>query len=334
MGEEEIIRTYFAPLAAGATGALDLTDDAATLKPLPDTELVITTDALVAGIHFIPDDPPADVAAKALGVNLSDLAGKGAEPLAYTLSLSLPQPVSPEWLAGFRDGLAAMQEAHGISLIGGDTTRSPSALMLSITAVGAVPTGLMLRRSTAQAGDLLYASGTIGDGALGLLVATEDQRVTSWSLDADARAFLLSRYRRPQPRTNLARVMRDFATAGMDISDGLVIDAGRLCRASGVTATIRASDVPLSGAARACVNADPQCLETLLTGGDDYELLFTVPPARGDAVDRAAEAAGTPVHCIGYITGNVTNADKAPVTVIGSDGAPLEFAHPGYTHFA
>jgi thiamine-monophosphate kinase len=334
MGEEEIIRTYFAPLAAGAAGALDLTDDAATLKPLPDTELVITTDALVAGIHFLPDDPPAAVAAKAMGVNLSDLAGKGAEPLAYTLSLSLPRPVSPEWLAGFRDGLAAMQEAHSISLIGGDTTRSPNALMLSITAVGAVPTGQMLRRSTAQVGDLLYASGTIGDGALGLLVATEDQRAKSWSLDADARAFLLSRYRRPQPRTNLAPVTRHFATAGMDISDGLVIDAGRLCRASGVTATIRASDVPLSDAARASLHADPQCLEIILTGGDDYELLFTVPPARRDAVDRAAEAAGTPVHCIGEITGHVTNANKHPVTVIGSDGAPLEFTHPGYTHFA
>lgn len=334
MDEEEIIRTYFAPLVAGAAGAFGLADDAATLQPPPDAELVITTDALVAGIHFLPDDPPADVAAKALGVNLSDLAGKGADPLAYTLSLSLPRPVSPDWLAGFRDGLAALQDAHGISLIGGDTTRSPNALMLSITAVGAVPTGQMVRRSTAEVGDLLYASGTIGDGALGLLVATADHRAKSWSLGADARAFLLSRYRRPQPRTNLARVVRDFATAGMDISDGLVIDSGRLCRASGVTVTIRASDVPLSGAARACLDADPQCLETILTGGDDYELLFTVPPARSDALARAAEAAGTLVHCIGEITGHATNTKERPVTVIGSDGAPLEFAHPGYTHFA
>ena len=333
MDEEDIIRTYFAPLAKGAEGAFGLIDDAAALSPPSDSDLVITTDALVGSIHFLPDDPPADVATKALGVNLSDLAGKGADPLVYTLSLSLPAPVSVDWLAGFRDGLAAMQDAHAIKLIGGDTTRSPEAIMLSITAFGAVPAGSMVRRSTAQAGDRLFVSGTIGDAALGLLAATEDPRAEKWSLAPDARAFLLSRYRRPQPRTNLARVVRDFASAGLDISDGLVIDATRMCRASGVAATIRAGDVPLSPAARACVEADPQCLETILTGGDDYELIFTASPETTNALYRAAAATGTAVQCIGEIIAP-SEAGAHPVTVVGADGQSLNLAHPGYTHFA
>jgi len=334
MDEHNIIRTYFAPLAAGAPGAFDLADDAATLAPPPGTDLVVTTDALVAGIHFLADDPSADIAVKALGVNLSDLAGKGADPVAYTLSLSLPQSVSPDWLAGFRDGLHALQQAHGISLIGGDTTRSPDTVMLSITAFGTAPAGEMIRRSTARAGDLLYASGTIGDAALGLFVSSQDARVHGWGLAPDALAFLRSRYRRPQPRTNLARVVRDFASAGLDVSDGLVIDAGRLCAASGVTATIRAESVPLSRAGRACADADPSCLETILTGGDDYELLFTAAPARHDPLSSAAEAAGTPVRCIGEITASRTEAETGAVKVIDANGAVMHFNHAGYTHFA
>ncbi len=333
MDEDDIIRTYFAPLAAGAEEAFDLTDDAAALSPQPGTQLVITTDALLAGIHFLPDDPPSDIAVKALGVNLSDLAAKGADPVAYTLALSLPQPVSPDWLAGFCDGLATMQQRHGIKLVGGDTTRSPNATMISITALGTVPAGRMVRRSAAQAGDLLYVSGTIGDAALGLLLATDDSRVTGWQLDAEARAHLLSRYRRPRPRTNLAPVVRDLASAGLDISDGLVIDAARLCRASKVSATLHAAQVPLSRAARACLAADPVCLETILTGGDDYELLFTAPPERSDALALAANAAGTRVHCIGQIDAALKDG-KAPVTVVGADGKPVRLTHPGYTHFA
>ena len=330
MDENEIIQTYFAPLAAGAAGAFALTDDAATITPPPECELVITTDALVSGIHFLPEDPPADIAVKALAVNLSDLAGKGAHPLAYTLSLCLPRPVSSEWLAGFRDGLAAMQDTHGIRLIGGDTTRSPAAIMVSITAFGTVPTGTMVRRATARPGDQLYVTGTIGDAALGLLIASGDARTNRWGLDDDARSFLLSRYRRPQPRTNLAPVVRRFSSAGMDISDGLVIDATRLCRASGVSATIQSDLVPLSAPARTCLAADPDCLETLLTGGDDYELLMTVKPEEADALSRASAGAGTAIQRIG----EVSDAGQPGVEVIGPTGAALSFSHPGYTHFS
>ncbi len=333
MDEEEIIQTFFAPLASNHQGALGLSDDAATLQVTPGHELVVTTDALVAGIHFLPGDAPTDIAAKALGVNLSDLAGKGAEPLAYVLSLCLPQPVSATWLTGFQKGLEAAQASHGIRLIGGDTTRSPAATVLSITAFGTIPAGQMVRRSTARPGDHLYVSGTIGDAALGLLLALGDPRTEGWRLDAGSREVLLSRYRRPQPRTNLARTVRDLAHAALDISDGLVIDAIRLCRASGCTATIHAELVPLSPAAQRAQTADPQALQTVLTGGDDYELLMAVPPENGDALLRAAEQAGTPVHCIGEVTGALTESGESPVRIVAADGAQIELRHPGYTHF-
>lgn len=332
MDEDNIIQTYFAPLAAGAEGAFGLTDDAAVIACPDGMEIVVTTDALISGIHFLPDDPPADIAAKALFVNLSDLAGKSAEPLAYTMSLSLPCPVSEAWLASFRDGLAAVQNAHGIHLIGGDTTRSPDTTMMSITAFGTVPAGRMVRRNTGRPGDLLYVTGTIGDSALGLLIATSDSRGKLWNLDADASKFLISRYRRPQPRTGIASAVRDHASAALDVSDGLLIDAARLCRASNITATIRADEVPLSDAARSCLAADPHALETILTGGDDYELLLAVPAEKAEAFARAALAAGTSVHHIGELAAPAP--DLMPVTVLCQDGTPLHFDRPGYTHFA
>lgn len=331
MDEDDIIQTYFAPLAAAAEGAFGLTDDAAAIACPDGAELVVTTDALISGVHFLPDDPPADIAAKALSVNLSDLAGKGVEPLAYTLSLSLPGPVSESWLAGFHDGLATVQDAHGIHLVGGDTTRSPDTTMLSITAFGTVPAGRMVRRSTARPGDLLYVTGTIGDAALGLLIATGEPRGKLWGLDAGGRDFLVSRYRRPQPRTGLAAAIRNHASAALDISDGLLIDAARLCRASNVTATIRADDVPLSRAARTCLSADPDALETILTGGDDYELLLAIPPENATAFTQSAGAAGTSVHRIGELAGPAST--PSPITVRGPDGAPRHFDRPGYTHF-
>ena len=334
MDEADLIRRYFAPLAGGSHGAFDLSDDAAALSAPPGMDLIVTTDALIAGVHFLPDDPPAGIAAKALGVNLSDLAGKGADPLAYTLSIALASPVSPDWLAAFSDGLATMQAEHGIRLIGGDTTRSPHALMLSITAIGTTPTGRMVRRSGAQPGDLVYVTGTIGDAALGLLVATDDRRATAWGLDTDNREALLARYRRPQPRTAMASAVRAYAHAALDISDGLVIDAGRMCRASGVTGLIHADRVPLSTAAQACLAADAVCQETIFTGGDDYELLLAIPPDCVDALTRAADEAGTAVQCIGE-TGEAGVAENAePVRIIDENGATFSFASSGYSHFS
>lgn len=334
MDEADIIRRFFAPLAFGVAGAFDLGDDAAAITPPPDTDLIVTTDALIACVHFLPDDPPADIAAKALGVNLSDLAGKGADPLAYTLSIALASPLSPEWLAAFSEGLAAMQAEYGIQLIGGDTTRSPNALMISIMAIGATPTGRMVRRSGARPGDLVYVTGTIGDAALGLMVAMDDAHAGAWGLNVDEREALLTRYRRPRPRTAMTAAVRHYAHAALDISDGLVIDTGRMCRASGASALIAAERVPLSTAARACLAADAGCRETILTGGDDYELLLAIPPDRADAFARAADEAGTPARCIGEVREAAGAADTQPVRVLDEDGVALTFTSSGYSHFS
>lgn len=334
MDEDGIIQSYFAPLAACAAGAFGLMDDAAVLSCPQDHECVITTDTLIAGVHFLPDDAADDIAAKALGVNLSDLAAKGADPLVYTLSLALPADVTPGWLERFAAGLSQMQTIHGIALTGGDTTRSPGPLMISITAIGTVPAGRMVRRAGAQPGDRLFVTGTIGDSSLGLRLRTNDPDCANWPLDAEARAHLLRRYARPCPRTGLAATLRAHAHAAMDISDGLLIDAIRLCRASGVIATIRAQRVPLSPAA-AVLSCDPEWLEIMLTGGDDYELLIAAPQEASEALAKAAAQSGTEcLTAIGEITEAPTDATPdSLVTILGADGAPLHFARPGYTHF-
>ncbi len=334
MDEDGIIQRYFAPLSASVAGAFGLMDDAATLACPPGQECVVTTDTLIAGVHFLPGDPADDIAAKALGVNLSDLAAKGGDPLVYTLSLALPADVSPRWLERFAAGLSQMQTAHGIALTGGDTTRSPGPLMISITAIGAVPAGKMVRRSGAQPGDRLFVTGTIGDSALGLRLRRGDPDCADWPLDHQARAHLLARYARPRPRTGLAAALRAHAHAAMDISDGLILDAMRLCRASGVRAIIRADKVPLSPAAASLAIA-PEWLEVMLTGGDDYELLIAAPPEAADALADASARTGTQgLTAIGEVAEAPAHATRdTPVTILGADGAPLRFARPGYAHF-
>ena len=259
MDEFALIERYFAPLA-GAEG-LRLRDDAALLVPPPGCELVLTTDALVEGLHVPHGESGRHMARKLLRRNLSDLAAKGAEPLGYLLSLMLP-PVGPEWLADFAGGLAEDQAEFGWALWGGDTTRSPAGVQAVVTAIGSVPAGQMLRRSGARPGEVLAVSGTLGDAALGLPLAL-----------AGEKGFLVQRYRLPQPRLALGLALRGRATACMDISDGLLGDAAHLARASGVRLVVEAGRLPLSAEARGCEGA----LQAALGGGDDYELLFTAP---------------------------------------------------------
>ena len=263
---------------------------------------------MVAGVHFLPDDPPDLVGRKLLRVNLSDLAAKGATPLGYLMTVSAPRDTPDAWFAGFAAGLAADQAAFAITLLGGDTTSTPGPISLSLTAVGHVAPGQMVQRAGAQAGDSIWVSGTIGDGALGLAVA--QGRL------ADPTGHLLDRYRLPRPRLGLA--IAGIASAGMDISDGLVQDLGHLCRAAGLTATIEAALVPLSDAAAA---AGPDWLTTCLTGGDDYELLLAVPPEHEAALHQAAQACGIPVTRIGGF-------HPGPPGVIVRDPAGREIARP------
>jgi len=297
-----------------ADGGLDLLDDAALLMPPPGRQLVLTADAIVEGVHFLPGDPPDTVGRKLLRVNLSDLAAMAAAPLAYLLTVSAPRGTGDGWFAAFAAGLAQDQALFGIGLLGGDTTSTPGPISLTVTCIGHVAPGAALRRAGAAAGDEVWVTGTIGDGALGL------RALQGHVPDPDG--WLAGRYRLPQPRLGLA--LHGVASAGMDVSDGLLQDLGHLCRLAGLGARIEAPLVPLSRAAAA---AGPGWLGTCLTGGDDYELLLAVPPGRSGALQAVAAAAGVQVTRIGaFVPGR-------GVAVLDAAGSLFPLDRPGWSHF-
>ena len=307
-----LIARHFRPLAG--PGGLDLLDDAALLVPPPGRELVLTADAMVGGVHFLPDDPADLVGRKLLRVNLSDLAAMGATPLAYLMTVSAPRDTPDNWFAGFAAGLSLDQAEFGITLLGGDTTSTPGPLSLSLTCIGHVAPGQAVRRRGAQAGDEIWVTGTIGDGALGLAALRGEV--------ADPEGWLAGRYRLPQPRLGVATP--GVVAACMDVSDGLVQDLGHLCRAAGLGAELWADAVPLSPAARA---AGPAWRETCLTGGDDYELLRAVPPDNTLNLQHSAARAGVPVARVGrFVPGDRVRA-------LDRNGGEIAIGRAGWSHF-
>src|SRR5579884_2859736 len=300
-GEDRLIARFFAPLAR-EPGALGLADDAAVIAPPADCDLVLKTDAIVGGVHFFVEDEAGDVARKALRVNLSDLAAKGATPLGFLLSLALPASADERWLAAFAEGLRADAAHYRCPLFGGDTVRTPGPTAVSVAVIGSVPKGRMVRRAGARPGDLVFVTGTIGDAALGLAL----RRGAGWALD---------------------HALRAHVSAAMDVSDGLIGDLARLCRVSGVAAVVMAGRVPLSEAAAAAVAADPTALEIALTGGDDYEVLCTVPPDQAAGFRAAAAAAGVAVSEIGTIEPGTA------VRCLDAEGRALSFRRAAFSHF-
>ena len=321
LSEDDLIARYFAPLAGPA--ALGLRDDAALLRPPPGRDLVLTTDALVAGVHFFPDDPPGAIARKALRTNLSDLAAKGAAPLGFLLSLALPAGWTEEWLGAFAAGLGEDAQTYDCPLMGGDTVKTPGPLTLSITALGAVKTGGMAARTGVRAGDRLYVSGTIGDAALGLRLRLGQGP----ALAEPHRLHLLDRYLLPRPRLALAPAMA-LAHGGMDVSDGFVGDLTKMLRVSGVSANIDLARLPLSDAAKAAISADPALFEIAATGGDDYELLAAVPSENAAAFEAAAARADVDAAVVGEAV-----EGRAPPRFSGFGGREVSFAHGAFSHF-
>jgi thiamine-monophosphate kinase len=323
--EERLIARYFRPLATHP-GAFGLGDDAAVLTPPAGCDLVLTTDGVIAGVHFFPDDPPENIARKVLRMNLSDLAAKGAKPIGFLISLALPGNVEESWLAGFAAGLGEDARRYECALLGGDTDRTPGPTSVSIAAFGAVPQGKMTRRSGAAAGDCVVVTGTIGDAALGVLLRRDRALAERLRLPGAMAAYLQQRYLLPQPRNALAEAVLQYASAAMDVSDGLVGDLAKLCRASSVAAEIEVVRVPLSDAARAAVAADPVLLETVLTGGDDYEILLTLSPEKLSSFRAAAVSSNVAVTEIGRIsTGEGARFVR--------DGKAMTLARPSYSHF-
>ncbi|WP_321337554.1 thiamine-phosphate kinase [Breoghania sp.] len=328
IGEFELIERYLAPLATHP-GSVGLVDDAAVLTPPEGCDLVMTKDALAEGVHFLAEDHPSAIARKALRVNLSDLAAKGARPLGYLLGLGLAPGWDEAWLADFCSGLEADQQAYDFPLLGGDTIKVAAGPVLSVTAIGTVPRATAVRRFPARVGDHLYVTGTIGDAALGLALRFDPSKGEAWGLEEAERAHLLDRYLLPQPRTEGAEAVRCHARACMDVSDGLVADLGKMLGASGagIGADVLLEAVPFSNAAQKAVEADPAALVTALTGGDDYELLASVAPEDALAFEHAMLSAGLHPSRIGTVR------EGAGVTYLKM-GKRIAFAGSGgYTHF-
>jgi len=323
MGEFELIEKFFKPKAPAAQAGrvrLGVGDDCALLAPAPGMELAVSSDMLVEGRHFFADVDPAALGHKALAVNLSDLAAMGAAPLAFTLALALPPQRAGDagWLAAFAAGLHALADAHGCPLVGGDTTAGP--LNICITIFGEVPAGQALRRSGARAGDDVWASGTLGDARLALQALRGQQTLPPAALAAARR-----RLEWPTPRLALGQALRGIATSCIDVSDGLAGDLGHVLNASGVGATL---EVEAVAGLMAFPQAAEQRLHHALHGGDDYELAFTAPPSAREAVQRAAQAAATPVTRLGRI-------DAEPgLRLAQPGGARTPIAARGFDHFA
>lgn len=316
--EFALIARHFRPLAGD--GALDLSDDAALLTPPEGQQLVLAADALVEGVHFLPDDPPGMIARKLLRVNLSDLAAMGAAPLGYLMTTAFTRGTPDAWIADFVAGLAEDQQRFGLAVLGGDTVATPGPACFSMTIIGTVPPGQALHRRGARIGDEIWVSGSIGDAALGL-------RVLQGKLTGDAEGHLVRRYRLPEPRLALGQALRGVARAAMDVSDGLVQDLGHLCRAARCGAEITAAGLPLSAAANAALARDAALGPLLLTGGDDYELLFAAAPEDAAAVQAASATAGVPVARLGrFVAGD-------GVVVRDASGATITLAHGGWSHF-
>src|SRR5512139_1551979 len=320
LGEFDLIARYFTrPVPAGRRDiALAVGDDCALLEPAPGEQWAVSTDTLVESVHFLPTVDPAALGHKALAVNLSDLAACGAEPRCFFLALALPK-VDEAWLAAFSGGMLALADAHRCVLAGGDTTRSPQGVIITVTVMGSVPRGQALLRSGARPGDDLWVSGTLGDAALGLAV-----RQGGASVPADVRAAV-ERLERPQPQIGLGRALRGVATAAIDISDGLLGDLGHIMERSAVGARVEWNRLPRSDALRRQVEADQR--RFALVGGDDYELLFTAPAGRRGDVERAAAGAGAAVTCIGEVT------PTGRLELVDADGRAMDTAPRAFDHF-
>ena len=323
LGEFEIIQTYFSPLTIAEKGAFSLTDDAAVIELPSRKSLVVTTDTLVQGVHFLPKDAPADIAAKLLRVSLSDLAAMGATPAYYNLSVAINSPIDPGWFEEFTLGLLADQNQYNIILLGGDTVKTSGPITLTITAMGYIDKGKALMRGGAKSGDDIWVSGSVGDAAIGLKVANGELSETSDVI----KNFFLSRYLRPIPQTLLGPALVDYVNSAIDISDGLIADLNHICQTSNLGAEIQINDIPLSKAASDVLMNKPDYIELVLSGGDDFELLFTADKSFQERKEILTKTLDVKLTKIG------TMVDGRSVKIFDNNGGLYPLPKFGFTHF-
>jgi len=317
-----VISKYFRPLTGGNAAALDLADDGAVIQSASGVEIVITCDALIAGVHFLEDSLPQMVAARALRVNLSDLAAMGATPVAYTLALMVPSGTPEKWFEDFASQLLEDQKRYGIWLIGGDTVVTPGPLSVSITAFGEVPCNSALTRSAAGVGDRIYVTGTIGDAALGLSALKGDLK----QCDKETIEYFTNKFLWPEPRLSVGKGMRGIASAAVDISDGLLSDIGHICAASDVGAKVWEVAVPFSSGAESLISTRAALRSQLMGGGDDYELVLVVPEKNNQAFCQTTAEHLVAVTEVGVITGG------DGVWLVDEHGATIRTEALGYKH--
>lgn len=326
--EQALIQDIFAPLTRKDDGAAGLRDDACWLDAEAVGGLVVTKDMIVAGVHFMLDEPADLIARRALRVNLSDLAAKGAAPAGYLVGLAVHETGDRQWLEQFASGLRRDQDEYGCFLLGGDTVATPGPVTVSVTAFGTIDQGRMVRREGGLAGDIIYVSGTIGDAALGLALRREGDAPWAGELTSEQRNFLVDRFVLPRPRAGIASAVARFANASMDVSDGFAGDLANLCWASGVGAEVVIDDIPLSAPAQRALETDGGLFETIVSGGDDYEVIACVAPENAPAFEASATEGDVVVRRVGVLADTVQG-----VRFVDSDGTPAHIAGSSYSHF-
>ncbi len=326
LSEDDIISRYFAPLAG--PGGLGLRDDAALISPPKGHDLVISKDMIVSGGHFFADDPPESIAKKAIRVNVSDLVAKGAQPYGFLLGLALPPAIKPGWIEKFATGLGEDARLYNMPLLGGDTVKGH--LTVSITALGLVPKGKMVPRTGVKPGDELFVCGPIGNSALGLRILRDDAHDGHWisRLKAEQRDFLVQSYRVPAVIDRHAKILREYAHAAMDVSDGLVGDLTKMLKVSGVSAEIQINLSPFFEEVLDAIRLEPSLEEVALTGGDDYVVICAVPPEKANMFWRLMKRQAISAIKIGIATMGVH-----PPIFLDMDGKPRSFARTSFSHF-
>ena len=320
MNEFEMIQTYFLPLTHGREEAAGLSDDAAILNVPDGYDLVISSDTLNGGTHFLKHESPANIAHKVLRVNLSDMVAMGAKPYCYQMNLAFSDFPDEAWVKAFTAALAEDQKEFDVFCSGGDTTVAEGPLLVSLTITGLVPRGKAVKRSGAKAGDLAVVTGTIGDAAIGVKLLLD-------TIDVVDPAPFLEACHKPTPRIPLSEAICEYANAALDVSDGLLADLGHICQTSGVKAVVELSKIPFSAEAKAMIDVEKITHEALLSGGDDYEIMMAVDPSKFEAFKAAADKAGVPLAAIGRFE------DGEGVEVLDDEGAVIEFSRTGWTHF-
>ena len=325
--ENEFIETYLKPLCR-SEGSLSLSDDAAILEPSEGQDLILSKDMLIAGHHFFETDRPEDIAYKALAVNLSDIAAKGATPIAVMLGIAFPKAPEPNWAKAFCIGLNETMENYDLQIIGGDTTGTKGPLVISVTIIGQIASGKMVKRSGAKSGDYIIVSGTLGDAALGYQLHKLKNEEKCFELSESEKKELIQRYLKPTPRCELAALLKEHASSAMDISDGLVADLEKLTSASNIGANINIDDLPLSGPARKVLEGRLELKNQSIGWGDDYEILATISPENSDEFRMAAERLGIKVTKIGECVPRQNG-----ITYTSKNGEKLSLTGQIFQHF-